>query len=312
MTETLGPVTTRPTLIAVDIDGTLLSSAGTVLPGTRAEFARARQAGATIALASGRPVSGLRRLVDRVALDSRGMAFVGVNGAMIVDADTGQTVAEHHLEPQLVRRIAVLGAEAGVVLMLCAGDELIVDEPERQQVQFEAEGNATRLRAVPSLRDLPDSELVVNKVLMTADPAVLRPFGERFAAEFDGQVEHSFSAQFYFEATPAGVDKGSAIEEIARSRGLSLADSVAFGDNYNDLPMVRAAGLGVAMGNATAGVRAAADRVTATNDDEGIAAVLADLFGDGEPAPPVPEPEQQHMYPVDLRTLGGLSHPDDL
>lgn len=74
-------MTSLPTLIAVDIDGTLLSSTGRVLPGTRAEFARAQAAGATIALISGRPIAGLRRLVQRVRLDTTGFVFVGSNGS---------------------------------------------------------------------------------------------------------------------------------------------------------------------------------------------------------------------------------------
>lgn len=293
---------TPPALIAVDIDGTLLASDGTVLPGTRAEFARARELGATIVLASGRPVAGLRRLVDRLKLDDRGFVLTGVNGAVSVDAGSGEVLGRHPMGLDLVHEIVTLAAEHGVIPMLCDGDDLVVDRPDDPQVDIEAEGNGLHLRAVPDLGAVTGDDVTVDKVLCYARPAVLRPFAEVFVARFGEATEHSFSAPFYFEATTRGVDKGSALTDLAAARGLDPRDSVAFGDNGNDLPLLRAAGLGVAMGNAIPAVLEAADHVTASHDDEGIAVVLAELYGDGEPAPPVPEPEGvEPLHALDLR-----------
>ena len=293
---------TAPRIIAVDIDGTLLSTQGTVLPGTRAEFARARQQGATIVFASGRPVVGLQLLAARLQLDTSGSVFVGGNGSRSMLADTGAVVARHGIAPELTSRVARLAAAHDIVLMLCEDDALIVDRPDEKQVIFEAEGNAQRIRAVADLTTLTGADADVDKILMYADPAPLRAFSEIFAAEFGDELEYSFSAPFYFEATAKGVDKGSALVAVADALGVPLAEVVAFGDNGNDLPMIEAAGFGVAMENGTAAVRAAADRVTASNDDEGIAAVLKDLYGGGEPAPPVLEPEGvEPLYALDLR-----------
>lgn len=293
-------MSTPPALIAVDIDGTLLASSGTILPGTRAEFARARQAGATIVLASGRPVAGLRRLVRRLRLETDGLVLCGVNGSVSEDAATGRVLARHPMSIDVVRRIVALAHEHDVTVMLCDGDDLVVEDADEPQVQFEAQGNELTLRAVEGLADLTGDDVTVDKVLTHADPAVLRPFAQHFAEEFTGEVEFSFSAPFYFEATARGVDKGAALADLAEARGWAVTDSVAFGDNGNDLPMLRIAGLGVAMGNAIPEVREAADRITASHDEEGIAAVLKDLYGDGEPAPPVAEPEVEHLAAVDL------------
>lgn len=289
-----------PSLIAVDIDGTLLSSKGTILPGTRAEFARARAAGATIVLASGRPVAGLRRLVRRLRLDTDGVVYSGVNGAVSIDAETGDLLARHGLDPETVRGIAALAKENGVIPMLCDGDDLVVDT-EDPQVVIEAEGNDLNLRIVGDVTTLTEDEVSVDKLLMYAPPEVLRPFAELFTERFGACVESSFSAPFYFEATAKGVHKGSALTDLAAARGLDVAASVAFGDNGNDLPLIRTAGLGVAMGNAIPEVLEAADRVTASHDEEGIAAVLMELYGDGEPAPPVPEPDVEPLHSLDLR-----------
>ena len=306
-----GVNTTRsqaPRIIAVDIDGTLLSTRGTVLPGTRAEFARARQQGATIMFASGRPVVGLQLLAERLMLDTSGAVFIGGNGSRSVDADTGAVLARQGLEFGLVAGIVELAAEHDIIVMLCEDDALIVDRPDHPQVIFEAEGNGQVVRAVPDLAGLAEGDVDIDKILMYSDPVKLRPFSEAFAERFEGRVEYSFSAPFYFEATAKGVDKGSALAAVAEALGLSVTDAVAFGDNGNDLPMIEAAGIGVAMANGLLTVREAADRVTASNDEEGIAAVLADLYGGGVPAPPVPEPAGvEPLYALDL-TEGAEPH----
>lgn len=301
-----------PRIIAVDIDGTLLSTRGMVLPGTRAEFARARRQGATIVFASGRPVVGLQQLTEKVRLDTAGSVLVGGNGSRSVHADSGAVLARHGLDFELTARIARLAAQHDIVVMMCEDDALIVDRPDEPQVIFEAEGNGQVLRAVSDLTELAEDDVDIDKVLMYADPPRLRPFSEAFEAEFAGAVEYSFSAPFYFEATAKGVDKGSALVAVAKALDVPLGEVVAFGDNGNDLPMIQAAGLGVAMANGTAAVREAADRVTASNDEEGIAAVLADLFGGGVPAPPVPEPDGvKPLYALDLRDPTEEPHPRD-
>ena len=93
-------------------------------------------------------------------------------------------------------------------------------------------------------------------------------------------METCFSSSFYYEVNAAGVSKGAALAAFCAARGISLEDTVAFGDNENDLTMIRTAGLGVAMGNAVDMLKQAADVVTTSNDDHGIARVLE---GDGVP-----------------------------
>ncbi|MDO5629019.1 MAG: Cof-type HAD-IIB family hydrolase [Mobilicoccus sp.] len=289
-------MSTSPALIAVDIDGTLLTRRGLILPGTRAEFARARAAGATILLASGRPVGGLRRLAERLHLPTDGLVFAGSNGSVTVEATSGDVIARTSLDHDLVLRMTALTAEHGILTMLCDGDDLVVDQPDHPQVRIELAGNGLGCRPVADLRTLAPGEARVDKLLMYGHPDQLRPFSTVFIEEFGEEVEHAFSAPFYFEATALGVDKGSALAALAADRGVDVTDSVAFGDNGNDIPLLRAAGVGVAMGNAIEETKAAADRVTASNENEGIAAVLADLYGDGDPAPPVEAPDVEPMY----------------
>jgi Cof subfamily protein (haloacid dehalogenase superfamily) len=99
-------------------------------------------------------------------------------------------------------------------------------------------------------------------------------------------VHAVFSEETFLEILPQGSSKGAALEFMAQGLGIALAEVIAVGDNLNDLEMIRAAGLGVAMGNAPPEIKSHADYVAATNDDEGLADVidhfiLADARGGG-------------------------------
>ena len=88
------------------------------------------------------------------------------------------------------------------------------------------------------------------------------------------------TAAFYLEVIPRVINKGQGIRDICRTLGISPEEVIAFGDAANDIPMLEAAGMGVAMGNAAEAVKAAADRVTLSNNEDGIAAALRELLDD--------------------------------
>ena len=92
--------------------------------------------------------------------------------------------------------------------------------------------------------------------------------------EFAGKLSICRSAPFFIETMPLGVGKDTSLEILLRAKGLTPANLMACGDGWNDLPMIRLAGMGVAMGNGTDEAKAAADYVTADIDDDGIAKAL--------------------------------------
>lgn len=88
-----------------------------------------------------------------------------------------------------------------------------------------------------------------------------------------------FTADFYFEFTARGIDKARALTHALPERGIDPAELIAFGDGQNDIPMLKLAGTGIAMANATDEVKRAADMVTCSNNEDGIAAALEELLG---------------------------------
>lgn len=266
----------RPRLVAFDIDGTLLGSDKVPQPGTLRAFEAMRAAGTRIMLASGRPIPGLKALAARCGL-GEDLIFAGLNGSVVVDQASEETLARHPVPAETAQPIIELGREHGVVVMLPHGAELVVgaEHAEHPQVKHEAAGNGLTVRGV---EDIARPDIAPTKVLFCAERPELEALEQRLRAENADQIELAYSSRIYMEATAAGVDKSTAIRDFCRTHGIGAEETMAFGDNGNDVTMLRAAGVGVAMGNGILEAKEAADVVTTSNDDEGIARVLAQHF----------------------------------
>ncbi|GAA3057612.1 MULTISPECIES: HAD family hydrolase [Actinomycetes] len=270
-----------PRLVAFDIDGTLLSSSKTPQPGTLRALDGLRAAGTRIMLASGRPIPGLRALAERHGL-GEDLILAGLNGSVIVDQATGATLARRPVPTELAGDLIATGIRHGVLLMLPHDDELIVADDGHPQAAHEAGGNGLTLRVVD---DITSPGIEPTKILYCAERPVLESLEAELRSDYGEQIELTYSSPIYMEATAAGVDKSTAILDWCRAEGIDAAATVAFGDNGNDVTMLRAAGLGVAMGNAIPEAQEAADVVTSSNDDEGIARVLSRWVDVGELEP---------------------------
>lgn len=271
-----GTRTGTPSLIAFDVDGTLLTREQVPLASTMRAVAAARSRGSRIALASGRDASALRAIAERIGLDLDGLVLIGLNGSTIVDAATGTLLWSAPVPPPLLDRLVDHATGLPVTVSLPAGDRLVTDDADGYNLRVEAAANGQRLVVLDSLRGV---DVPVHKVLFSGEPGTLAATAPRLAEPFLAELTFAFSAPIYFEATLAGVDKGAALRHYCELAGLDPAGTVAFGDHENDIGMLRTAGLGVAMGNAVPAALEAADVVTDDHESHGIAAVLRERFG---------------------------------
>ena len=116
------------------------------------------------------------------------------------------------------------------------------------------------------------------KILMSVQPDALKDVQAQIAAFLPGSLTVVQTAAFYLEVIPRVINKGQGIRDICRTLGISPKEVISFGDAENDIPMLREAGMGVAMGNAAEAVKAAANLVTLSNNEDGIAAALEKLL----------------------------------
>lgn len=265
----------RPQLLVFDVDGTLLTSAGQLADSTREVLVRARHLGVAVMISSGRPIAGLRHYLDELEVPVDGLVLSGFNGARVEDGATGQVLAESVLPQEVTARIHRGLEPLPVTCLVPVGDVVYVRDAGGYMVHVEADANGTTQVEVD---DLLAAAPTPPKILVAARPEVLRAQRAAIDAISPDDVETCFSAPFYYEINARGVSKGAALAAYCRNVGVDLARTVAFGDNENDLTMVRTAGTGVAMGNAIPALKQVADVVTTSNDEDGIARVLQPLL----------------------------------
>jgi hydroxymethylpyrimidine pyrophosphatase-like HAD family hydrolase len=262
---------TPPRLVATDLDGTVIRSDGTISARTVAAFAQVESAGAMLVLVTGRPPRWMRPIIDAVA--HRGVAICG-NGAIVYDLHTEKVLRARFIPVDaLARAVDVLGRalpDLGFAVEL--EDELLyTPEYERARWVDRTPGTPTDLDGLVAR---PAAKLLARHPELDADALLAE------AAVLVGDVvvpTHS-NGHRLLEMSALGVSKASALAELCAEHGIAAADVAAFGDMPNDLPMLSWAGRSYAVANAHPDVLAAVDVEVASNDDDGVARTIEELY----------------------------------
>lgn len=256
-------------LIALDLDGTLLSPGNTVSPRARAALAAARRRGVTVVLATGRMhCSALPYAVD-LGLD--GSPLISYNGACVRRVPDGAVVNEQSLPPGLAQAVAAYAEEKGYYIQAYVDDQLCVPELNDKARAYSAHSGVAARPVGPLSRWLDRASY---KLLIIADPPGLAAVQADLAQRFAGQVDLFQSYHNYLEVVPPGVNKATALAAVCAGLGIGPGQVLAAGDNGNDVPMIAWSGCGVAMRNAAPGVQATARYVPSVPYGDGVAEAI--------------------------------------
>lgn len=258
--------------IALDLDGTLTNHDKVVTPRTRQALLKAQELGTVIILASGRPTYGIVPVAECLELEKRGGYILSYNGGNIVNAKTGEKLFSQFLPDAVIPILYKYAKEKNHALLGYAGNEIITEMPDDQYVKEESRINKMNIRKVDNLLDALDPH--PTKLLMTGDPTDMIKAEEELVEILGEKMDIFRSAPFFLELVPKGIDKAQSLLRLLSKINLTPADLMAFGDGYNDLSMLKLAGVGVAMANAAPEVRADADYVTLSNEEDGVAEAL--------------------------------------
>jgi hydroxymethylpyrimidine pyrophosphatase-like HAD family hydrolase len=280
-----------PRLLALDLDGTLIRRDGTVHPDDLAAVAAVQAIGVQVSIVTGRLYSGVRDLAAR--LDIQG-TVVCSDGADLVDPLTHRIIRQRHIAGQAATDIHDLLRGRPLALFLMAADRIAYDSAGLRLARYVSNWSQDLIR-VPSVLDLPDwsgehgiSGVVAAGMLDEVTSAVAALHADsRFRV--DSFAVRKAPGAKYDSDRPlqallvhaAGVDKGSAITDLAEEAGMTLEDVVAVGDWINDIPMLRVAGRSFAMGHAEPEVAAAAtDQLEAAGwEGGGVAEAVCEVWG---------------------------------
>ena len=273
----------KNTAILLDIDGTLTNSEREVTEKTREVLIRAQELGARLVLSSGRPEQGLGRVADALRMREFGGIFICYNGAKVLNCETGEVLFSAPIPIESAKAVLRHLKDFEVMPMIDRGSYMYVTDvfrntihphipgrPENFNVmEYEARGNGFLLCEQKDLASFLDYDLY--KILTFGEPDYLQAHYREMEAPFRESLSCMFTEPFYFEFTAQGIDKAKAIESALLPLGYEKKDLIAFGDAPNDISMLKASGTGVAMENASPEVKAAADAVTLSNNEDGVA-----------------------------------------
>lgn len=266
----------RYDMLALDIDGTLTNSDKKITPATEAALREVLDSGVTVVLASGRPTPGLEAFAAQLELAKYGGYLLSYNGARITDCRTGEIIFQQTLPTGIVSRFHDYAKEHALGMMTYENRSILTGSPIDSYMEIESRINGMPIITQP---DFPGSvPELVNKCLLTGDPNVLAMHEKKLAEEYAGVLSIYRSEPFFLEIMPKGVDKAYSLSVLLEKTGLTKEALVCCGDGYNDISMLRFAGLGVAMYNAQPAVKAVADYITESNNADGIARVISSFL----------------------------------
>ena len=260
-------------LIAMDLDGTLNNDHKQITPRTLSALMEAQRKGIRLALASARPSPGLFKERDILQMRNYGGILMSYNGGRIVDAAAGNTLFETAMGLQQTKSVLRRLKELPVTPILDDGKQFYVTDLSGYKVSYECQNNRMTAEEVPDLEAFLHFRPI--KILMSVQPEQLRQVQDTIRTFLPDELAVVQTAPFYLEIIPKTIHKGQGIAQICKALELDTAQVIAFGDAENDVPMLKAAGIGVAMGNAASNVKDAADFVTDSNNNDGIAAALS-------------------------------------
>ncbi len=259
-------------LAAVDLDDTLLTSDKKINGRAKESLLKAAQSGVKVVLCTGRTKKGAQRFYDDLGLDT---LIITTGGALIFDGD--DAIYTKNVDPGLAKKLLVYAYDNGLYANVYMDGELVYKERNGFTDIYESH-YGHRGVMVP---DLLEREIITPKVLFFVPVENMPAVRESAEKEFP-MLSIVRSHPDYLEFSDPEVNKGAALKLVAGHYGIKRDEIIAFGDTEIDIPMLKFAGLGVAVENADAAAKQAADIVCASNNDGGIADVIDKYILEGQ------------------------------
>ncbi|MFV0557919.1 MAG: sugar-phosphatase [Enterococcus sp.] len=257
-------------LIAIDIDGTLLNDQRQLTPTVKSALNQARQQGVKVVLCTGRPIPGIQDLLIELELLGVEDYAITYNGSLVQNTHNGQIISQHGIDYEQYIEIEMMARKLNVHFHASGEDAIytanrdispytvfessLVNMPVKYRTQEEMNG------------------ITIVKTMMIDEPEILAAANAKLPEAFREKYTVVKSAPYYLEVLNKNANKGIAVKALADYLGIKQEETMAIGDNENDLAMIDYAGISVAMKNALPIVKERADYTTkTTNNEDGVA-----------------------------------------
>ena len=259
-------------LLVLDLDGTVTNSKKEITNHTRSVLIKAQEKGVKIVLASGRPTFGIVPLAEILELKKYESYILSYNGGKIIDWKTGEIMYEKVLDPEVLPYLYECAKKNGFALVTHHDKYVITEHPDDEYVLKEAILNVMETKKVDNF--LEEVKVPLHKCLIVGEPTRLALLENEMYEHLKDRMGVFRSEPYFLELVPKGIDKAQSLAVLLSELGMSKDEMIAIGDGFNDLSMIKFAGLGIAMANAQEVVKENADYITLTNDEDGVAAAV--------------------------------------
>ena len=256
--------------VAFDMDGTLLTDSKEISTRTRSCFEALEKRGISLILSTGRSYEALEPYKKELNLNHPVICY---NGAGVLGND-GESIQNHLLDDDISRYLIDFARKDGVHIQIYREGKLYFEERTPEAEFYENHVNLTG-----NLVNFDNfTPLKFTKIMYLGDHGYLEGFVPGFIEKFGKKLSVMFSNPMFLEFMDGKVSKGNALYEVADYLGIGTSNIMAFGDGENDISMIQTAGIGVAMENAARDVKAVANIITLSNNDDGVAEFLEEFF----------------------------------
>lgn len=262
-------------LIALDMDGTVLTGKKTISSRTEAAICEALSKGKEVLFATGRCPSEMREYLQMFPDMKYALCL---SGALVFDVKTNQPITEVTISKELAKQLVDLAEKLGVMVNVYAGADVFVEKRRRGNMEFFNcqcfaslyDSCAVWVDNIREVLELKGDQIYKVNFYCPDEQA----YQKASRALSTMQVSFASGIPNNCEISPCGVNKGEGLKKLSEATEIPVEQMIAVGDEGNDIAMIRVAGLGIAMGNASDAVIEAADAMTADCDHDGVAEVI--------------------------------------
>lgn len=264
-------------MLVLDIDGTLLNRDKIITVRVRTALIKAQQMGLRLVLASGRPTYGVMPLAKELDMDKHDGYILSYNGGQIINVQTGHILFEKRMNSEMLPYLERKANKLDFPIFTYGEDTLYTNDATNEHVIQEAELNMMRLKEVSDFAG--SIAFSPCKCMLVSDnEAELVALENHWSRRLAGELDVYRSENYFLEVVPPFIDKANTLSILLEKLNVPSEKVMAFGDGVCDVTMIQLAGYGVAMGNARESVKACADYVTLTNDEDGVALAIEKLI----------------------------------
>ncbi len=262
-------------LLFTDFDGTLVGRDLKISQGNLEAMKKAQENGLKIMICTGRSYLKLKQFEDTIGISGRNLYGVAFNGAVVYEVDTRKLVFDKRLDRNLALKIIERLKTKNVPILVYVLDKLYAENDRDQYSRNYKNSASIELEIVNDFKDIKED---FSKILVINENLVLQEVYLDLKDEVEGECNMFFSSENLLEFTNLEVSKGNSVEFICKKMNIDRSQVIAIGDNYNDISMIKYAGLGVAVNNSVDELKNLSDYVTKNDNKNSALKEIIDKF----------------------------------